>query len=157
MYGALDTDASADSDLSVDDSKIDKPSDDLEYSYNTEQDEMREEENEDLESVVENVQSLVGVADDIKEQIEAAKKDIAQNIQMQLAALGRLPPSDVEKTVVPSTVLSKRHGDVTERVPRVKSASNTSVQALWSRLVSFAYQVTQLNHGNVKVFVDLLD
>lgn len=107
--------------------------------------------------------SRENLADDIKEELAFVKKNIAENMSLQMETVkeniqclkdfnkfqvsDQLSKYDFECGSYCSTensIQSQMEGT------KVGEAEN-NVLAIWSKLVSFAYQVVQLNHGELIV------
>ncbi|XP_059059169.1 uncharacterized protein LOC131852514 isoform X2 [Achroia grisella] len=112
---------------------------------------------ESITSVVENLKSRTNLADDIKEELESVKKNIAENINMQMetvkASLQFIEDytklcDDAKMSSVESlpSIETRAMMEGREHVHGKNDDNNLFI--VWSKLVSFAYQIIQLNHGN---------
>ncbi|KAM3964342.1 uncharacterized protein ACR2FA_001313 [Aphomia sociella] len=111
---------------------------------------------ESMNSVVEN-DNTENLADDIKEELKSVKKNIAENISIELEKVKENLQYldnynklyDENKTSAVKCLNfteTPKSNNVRERVCRVDNDNNLYI--MWSKLVSFAYQVIRLNHGN---------
>ncbi|XP_061377415.1 uncharacterized protein LOC116776876 isoform X1 [Danaus plexippus] len=104
-------------------------------------------------SVVDNVTS--NYPQDVKKELEIVKKNIAQNINLQLETVKENVECLEKFTKLNDEDLLSRGNsevaDIKDVNKNVKEKSKNSIESLlsiWSKLVLFAYNTSQLNHGN---------
>lgn len=96
------------------------------------------------------------LADEIKEELEYAKKNIAENIHLQMEAeegsrlcleeLNKLQNDMLALPYEDASVCSIKNCDLLQSDPSFEN----NMFYIWSKLVSFAYQIVQLNHGEMR-------
>ncbi|KAF9421004.1 hypothetical protein HW555_002987 [Spodoptera exigua] len=87
------------------------------------------------------------IAEDINMQFDAVKEDLRCLEKLtKLEDVDKISDEDESVTTVGVGVVSEPTDDTVNK--KTNQESNSNLIAMWSRLVSFAYQVVQLNHGN---------
>lgn len=116
---------------------------------------------ESIKSVVENYKDCENLADEIKEELELVKRNIAENINIQLGTMEEtLQSLENYSDVCDIGDVWKRNISNSSQASNKPVVRNTRVECennlftVWSRLVSFAYQIVKLNHG--KILITLL-
>ncbi|XP_026752934.2 uncharacterized protein LOC113513147 [Galleria mellonella] len=113
---------------------------------------------ESITSVVKNLNIKEGnLADDIKEELESVKRNIAENISMQKGTVkASLQCIENYTKICDDDKTPTDRSQTTMEMPKVKNRRehvrtndyDNNLFIMWSKLVSFAYQIIQLNHGN---------
>lgn len=98
----------------------------------------------------ENMKSYKYLADDIKKELEQAKRDIKDNIVAQLETV-RTDFEPLEECAEVSQYEESESGSFNELQTENKKNCNGVAEyqafSIWSRLVSFAYQLALMQHG----------